>query len=88
MVMQSPRELVISKQANAFIRSLPDHAREKIKRAVERLISGDFNGLDIKRMQPHPHDFRLRVGNTRILFTAEPERLFIYKAGYRGDVYK
>lgn len=88
MVADKARELLISKQANGFIRSLPANQRQKIKQAVERILDGDFVGLDIKKLQPHPHDFRLRVGNVRVLFTSEPERLFLFKAGFRGDVYK
>lgn len=82
------RECVIAKKANAFILALPEAQRKKIKEAVSRLLAGDYEGLDIKRLQPHPHDFRLRVGGVRILFTADAQRLFIYKAGFRGDVYK
>lgn len=59
-----------------------------IKQAVERLPIGDFEGLDIQKLQPHPHDFRLRVGGIRMLFTSEPRRQFIFQAGLRGDVYK
>lgn len=88
MVADKARELAISKQANGFILSLPANQRQKIKQAVERLLAGDFEGLDIKKLQPHPHDFRLRVGGVRVLFTSEPVRLFIFKAGFRGDVYK
>lgn len=51
-------------------------------------MAGDFQGLDIRKLEPHPHDFRLRVGKIRILFTSDDERLFIFKAGYRGDFYK
>ena len=82
------RELAISKQAHEFILSLPANQRQKIKQAVTRILVGDFEGLDIKKLHPHPHDFRLRVGGVRVLFTSEPHRLFIFKAGFRGDVYR
>ncbi|WP_300164382.1 hypothetical protein [Solidesulfovibrio sp.] len=82
------RDCVIAKKANTFILSLPEAQRKKVKEAVRRLLAGDFAGLDIKRLQPHPHDFRLRLGGVRILFTSDEQRLFIYKAGFRGDVYK
>lgn len=82
------RELVISRKAQAFIMALPETARKKIKEAVTRIVAGDMTGLDIKRLRPHPHDYRLRVGGVRILFTSDAERLFVYKAGYRGDIYK
>ncbi|QLA19032.1 type II toxin-antitoxin system RelE family toxin [Desulfolutivibrio sulfoxidireducens] len=82
------RELVIGKKAQEFIVSLPEAMRKKIKRAVTRLIAGDVQGLDIKRLKPHPNDYRLRIGGVRILFSSDTQRLFVYKAGYRGDVYK
>jgi len=80
--------LAISRKAQAFIVDLPEAARKKIKEAVTRIVAGDMAGLDIRRLKPHPHDYRLRVGRVRILFNCDPDRLFIYKAGYRGDVYK
>ncbi|NDY55692.1 hypothetical protein G3N56_02910 [Desulfovibrio sulfodismutans] len=82
------RTLVIGRKAQAFIVALPDAQRAKIKQAVSRLVAGDVQGLDIKKLKPHPHDYRLRIGGVRILFTSDAEKLFIYKAGYRGDVYK
>ena len=82
------RELKISKKANKFILSLPERERRSVKEAIEKLISNDIETLDIKRLLPYPKEFRLRVGNIRILFRATKERLFIFKAGYRGDIYK
>lgn len=88
MVDQPGRELVISRQAQKFILSLPAGVRARIREAVTRILAGDFVGLDIKRLEPHPHDFRLRIGKVRVLFTADSERLFIFRAGFRGGVYK
>ncbi len=88
MVGPEARELVISRQAQKFILSLPPAIRARIREAVSRILAGDFTNLDIKRLAPHPHDFRLRVGKVRILFTADKERLFVFRAGFRGDVYK
>ena len=82
------RELKISKKANKFIVSLPERERRSVKEAIEKLISNDTETLDIKRLLPYPKEFRLKVGNTRILFRSTKEQLFVFKAGYRGDVYK
>ena len=82
------REFRISKRANKFILSLPEDERKAVKKAVERLINNDTEGLDIKRLLPYPKEFRLRVGKVRILFRSTKEQLFIFRAGYRGDVYK
>lgn len=88
MVGPQGRELAISRQAQKFILSLPPAIRARIREAVSRILAGDFANLDIKRLEPHPHDFRLRMGKIRILFTADKERLFIFRAGFRGGVYK
>ncbi len=91
MVAEPPEErcFKISKKAHKFITSLPEKERRTIKRAVSRLIaSDDISSLDIKRLAPHPNEFRLRVGKIRILFRAGKDMLFIFKAGFRGDVYK
>jgi len=82
------RELKISKKANKFILSLPKRERRSVKEAIEKLINNDTEALDIKRLLPYPKEFRLRVGNIRILFRSTKEQLFIFKAGYRGDIYK
>ena len=82
------RELKISKKANKFIVSLPKRERRSVKEAIEKLINNDTEALDIKRLLPYPKEFRLRVGNIRILFRSTKEQLFIFKAGYRGDIYK
>ena len=88
MVDTGGRVYQISKQVHKFILSLPEDHRRRIKEAIFRLTSGEVHGLDVKKLKPHPNDFRLRVGSIRILFTADKKRLFIYKAGFRGDVYK
>ena len=82
------RRLEISRKANQFIQSLPVKLRQRIKEAVDCLIKGDVHRLDIKPLSPHPHEYRLRIGKIRILFHADKELLFIFKAGFRGDIYK
>lgn len=82
------RRFEISRKANQFIQSLPPKMRRRIKKAVTCLIHGDVGNLDIKSLSPYPHEYRLRVGDVRILFRADKEMLFIFKAGYRGGIYK
>jgi mRNA interferase RelE/StbE len=68
--------------------NLPAKLRLRIKEAVTCLIRGDVHHLDIKRLSPYPHEHRLRVGKIRILLRADKELLFIFKAGFRGEIYK
>ncbi|MEW6665075.1 MAG: hypothetical protein AB1512_07630 [Thermodesulfobacteriota bacterium] len=88
MVDPESRAFKISRQADAFIRALPDKRRKAVKKAISKLIDNDLAGLDIKRFLPHPHEFRLRVGKVRVLFKSTSEQLFIFKAHYRGQAYK
>jgi len=88
MVKYKDREFKISSKANKFIKSLPAVKRAKIKEAVESLIKNETESLNIKRLLPHPKEFRLRVDDVRLLFKSDKEMLFIFKAGYRKDIYK
>ncbi len=88
MVKYEDREFKISSKANKFIKSLPKAKREKIKETVECLIENRTDNLNIKRLLPHPKEFRLKVGDVRLLFKADKEIFFIFKAGYRKNIYK
>lgn len=88
MVKYEDRNFKISSKANKFIKSLPKAKREKIKYAVELLIGNQTEHLDIKRLMPYPKEFRLRVDNVRLLFRSDKDILFIFKAGYRKNIYK
>ena len=86
--VHTERRFEISRKADQFIQSLPVKLRRRIKEAVDYLIKGDVRHLDIKPLSPYPHEYRLRVGKIRVLFSADKELLLIIKAGFRGDVYK
>ncbi len=88
MVKYENRKFKISTKANKFIKSLPKPKRIKIKGAVECLMNNDTEQLNIKRLLPHPKEFRLKVGNVRLLFKSDKETLFIFDAGYRKDIYR
>lgn len=88
MVDPEPRAFSISRQADEFIKSLPNKRRKAVKNAINKLINNDLAGLDIKRLLPYPHEFRLRIGKVRVLFRSTKEQLFIFKAHYRGQAYK
>lgn len=77
----------ISKQARKFIEKQPPHQQERLFEAIYRL---PFEG-DIKRMTGgEPYEYRLRVGDYRILYERHDDRLIVVvvHAGNRGDVYK
>ncbi|HRF91566.1 MAG TPA: hypothetical protein PLF65_12265 [Desulfobacter postgatei] len=88
MVKYEDREFKISTKANKFIKSLPAAKREEIKEAVQNLIDNNTEHLNIRRLLPHPKEFRLRVDDIRLLFRSDKELLFIFKAGFRKDIYR
>ncbi|MDX9963951.1 hypothetical protein [Desulfobacter postgatei] len=88
MVKYEDREFKISSKANKFIKSLPAAKREEIKEAVQNLIDNNTEHLNIRRLLPHPKEFRLRVDDIRLLFRSDKELLFIFKAGFRKDIYR
>ena len=88
MVKYENREFKISTKANKFIKSLPKTKRQKIKGALECLMNNDAEQLNIKRLLPHPKEFRLKVVDVRLLFKSDKKTLFIFDAGYRKDIYK
>ena len=82
-------EILYAQSVKHDIKKIDKQYHKKIKEEIEKLK----NFLDvnqIKRLQSHPlADFRLRVGNFRILFDVDEENKVIYilKIGHRKEVY-
>lgn len=57
-----------------------------IFKQIEKM-SGGLKG-DVKRLTNFTQEYRLRVGDYRILFEIEEEKLIIYRIRHRKDAYK
>ena len=73
-------------------RSLKD-GRKIEKKTLARIfekISALENDLfgDVKRLTNFEPEYRLRVGNYRVLFEVEDNQVVIYRMRHRKDVYK
>ena len=79
-------KIEIDKPAMKFLARQPKPQQEKLLRAISRLPDEG----DIKPMAGFEDLYRLRVGNYRVLYTIENNRLIvrILQIGNRGDVYK
>lgn len=85
-----PYKILIDKQVNKKLLGLPTKIHHRI---VEKIIllgdNPDDTSLDIKKLIGS-HDFRLRIGDWRIVFNRDDInkiiRIKILKS--RGDVYK
>ncbi len=82
-------EIVYAASVKQDIRKIDKQYHKKIKEEIEKLRN--FPDVSqIKRLRSHPlADFRLRVGNFRILFDVDEEakKIFILKIGHRKEVY-
>jgi len=57
----------------------------KIANTIELLVKNNLNNLNIKRLKGYKDIFRIRVGNYRIIFKKEMEKVIILHIGNRDD---
>lgn len=60
--------------------------REAVKALLLKIISRDFNNLDIKKLKGREDIYRVRKGKIRIIFRIEnKEKLFVLAIERRND---
>src|SRR5438445_12807075 len=79
-------EMEIKDEARAALRALPDDIRRQIGFRLH-LLQQDFSG-DLKKLKGSKNEYRLRVGNYRVLFEMEGRRIVVYTVGPRKDIYQ
>lgn len=59
------------------------------RRIVEKVtgLRNDLQG-DVKRLTNFTPEYRLRVGDYRVLFEVEGERVVVYRVRHRREVYR
>ena len=72
-----------AKIAIKHIEDLDRISKQRIKTAIERLPFGD-----IKKLKGYQNDYRLRVGNFRVLFLLEDDIITVKDVLPRGQAYK
>jgi mRNA interferase RelE/StbE len=65
---------------------LPNDIRRQIGFRLH-LLQQDFSG-DLKKLKGSKNEYRLRVGNYRVLFELEGKRIVVYTVGPRRDIYQ
>ena len=56
--------------------------------AVGRYAENPAAAVDVKALTGHPHSYRLRKGDWRLMFTIEDDVLTIVRIASRGSVYR
>jgi mRNA interferase RelE/StbE len=89
-MISPPYRVIFQKRARKDFKSIPESDERKIRKAIDRLaldprptgsraMHGPFEGLH-----------RLRVGNYRVVYRIEDDRLvvFVIRLGSRQDIYQ
>lgn len=72
-----------SKKAVKYINSADKPTKKRLKESIEKLPFGD-----IKKLKGIEDGYRLRVGDLRVLFSMEDDRIYIDNIIPRGQAYK
>lgn len=79
-------EMEIKDEAITALRKLPEEIRREIGYRLH-LLQQDFSG-DVKKLKGSKNEYRLRVGEHRVLFELAGRRIVVYKLGKRKDIYR
>ncbi len=71
------------------IKDLRKISKEDAKKITAKIkdLQNNLQG-DVKKLTKHTYEYRLRVGDWRILFEIETDKIVIYKIKHRRDAYR
>ena len=81
-----PREIEIRSKAEKVLRAIPMRDGERIAAAIFVVRSGLIG--DVKRLTNFTPEYRLRVGDWRVLFEMEADKITIYRILHRREAYR
>lgn len=76
-------QIEYSKKAVKYINSADKPTKKRLREAIEKIPLGD-----IKKLQGVDNGYRLRVGDLRVLFSLEDDKIYIDNILPRGQAYK
>ena len=80
-----PFKIIWDEKAYDSLNKLEPIISRRILKKIEELSEGPFS-KDIKRLKGCD-DFRLRVGDYRVIFSIEQDKIQILKVGHRKNIY-
>lgn len=76
-------QIEYKKKAIKYINSCESSIKKRLKEGIEKLPLGD-----ITKLKGFENEYRLRIGDLRVLFTLENDIITINDRKPRGQVYK
>ena len=86
MAMTNKFEIEVKAEARAALKKLPPDVCREIGYRLH-LLQQDFSG-DVKKLKGSQNEYRLRVGDYRVLFELVGRRIVVYTVGQRKDIYR
>ena len=71
------------KEAGKHISKMDKPTKQRIKNAIQKLPAGD-----VKKLQGYANDYRLRVGDLKVIFSVDNDIITIKDVLPRGQAYK
>lgn len=78
--------LTLKSRAVKDLKALPGQEKIRIVAQLEKL-QNDLTG-NVKRLTNFVPEYRLRVGNYRVLFEVEDNKIVVYRVVHRKDAYR
>ncbi len=79
-------EVEIIDEAKVALRAMPREIRRAIGYRIF-LLQRDLSG-NVQKLRGSKNEYRLRVGNHRVLFELEGNKIIVYAVGDRKDIYR
>jgi mRNA-degrading endonuclease RelE of RelBE toxin-antitoxin system len=76
-------QIEYEKDAAKYIQAQDKPTKQRLKTAIEKLPDGD-----VKKLQGYKNDYRLRVGDLRVLYSVNGDIITIKDVLPRGQAYK
>ena len=86
MGAQMTYEIEFKPRAFKDLQALPKSTRRRIVAKIEGLTKGLAG--DVKRLTNFTPEYRLRVGDYRVLFEVEERKLIMYRILHRKDAHR
>jgi mRNA interferase RelE/StbE len=78
--------LEIKEEARQQLRALAKEQRRNVGRRLD-ILQSNLSG-DVKKLTTKTHEYRLRVGSLRVLFTLEKDLISVYAVRDRKQAYE
>jgi mRNA interferase RelE/StbE len=78
--------LEIKEEARQQLRTLSKEQRRNVGRRLD-VLQENLAG-DVKKLTGKTHEYRLRIGSFRVLFTLEADLISVYRVSDRKEAYE